>query len=162
MFKYDPKLLTVLCWLASAVSIFAQQPNTPHAGCVFPAGGRQGETFDVTVTGQFLGNVTNAYVSGSGVVATVVTNIRPLTQQQVTQLREQQQALQAKRNAAQQAARNGRGMAESPTNTWTAEDARMIAEIREKLALFQKRQANPVLGESVTLKIVIAPDAEPG
>ena len=38
-------------------------------GYVYPAGGRQGATFQVAVGGQFLDGVTNAYVSGAGVRA---------------------------------------------------------------------------------------------
>ncbi|MGA2557422.1 MAG: peptidase, partial [Verrucomicrobiota bacterium] len=45
---------------------------------------------------------------------------------------------------------------------FTAEDMKTLTEIREKLAQFQKRMANPVIGETVTLKITLAPDAEPG
>ncbi len=112
--------------------------------------------------GQYLGSVTNAYVSGSGVQAVVSEYIRPLTQQQINQLRMQQKELQDKRAAAQPARNGAPAVAGQPRPTWTAEDARLIAEIREKLAQFQKRMANPVIGETVTLKITIAPDAEPG
>ena len=39
---------------------------------------------------------------------------------------------------------------------------RTIAEIREKLALFQKRMVNPAIAETVTLKVTIATNAPPG
>ena len=97
----------------AGTALRAQQANTPHGAYVFPAGGRQGATFEVKVGGQFLANVTNAYISGDGVQAVVTDYDRPLTGAQLTQLREQQKALQDKRAAAQ-AARNGGAPAVSP------------------------------------------------
>jgi hypothetical protein len=178
--------LTLAVALAAATALRAQQATTPHGAYVFPAGGRQGDSFEVKVAGQYLANVTNAYVSGAGVQAVVADYDRPLTGAQLTQLREQQKALQDKRAAAQ-TARNGAAPAAAParpntntaapaqpaTNTaapgagqarpvWTVADMTALAEIRDKLLESQKRSANPVMAENVTLKITIAPDAEPG
>ena len=158
------------------MALHGQQATTPHLGYVFPAGGRQGASFDVKVGGQYLGAVSNAYVSGTGVQAVVADYDRPLTQAQIAQLREQQKALQDKRAAAQ-AARNGGARAAVPprgnTNTtapragearpvWTVADMTALAEIRDKLLQIQARAANPALADTVTVKITIAPDAEPG
>jgi hypothetical protein len=154
--------ILTLAVLSLAPALRAQQQFTPHVGYVFPAGGRQGASFEVRVGGQYLGNVTNACVSGAGVQAAVVEYIRPLTQQQVNDLRMQQKVLQDKRAAAQAARSGAPPVAGQPRPTWTAEDMKAIAEIRDKLAQFQKRMANPVIGETVTLRITIAPDAEPG
>jgi hypothetical protein len=179
-------ILTLAGALAAATALRGQQANTPHVAYVFPAGGRQGASFEVKVGGQYLANVTNAYISGAGVQAIVTDYDKPLTQAQLTQLREQQKTLQDKRAAAQ-AARNGGTPAPGParaganttaparlaTNsaapaagqprpTWTVADMTALAEIRDKLLLSQQKSANPVFAESVTLKITIAPDAEPG
>ena len=179
-------ILTLAGTLAAATALRAQQANTPHGAYVFPAGGQQGASFEVKVGGQFLANVTNAYISGDGVQAVVTDYDRPLTGAQLTQLREQQKALQDKRAAAQ-AARNGGAPAAVPprpnTNAnapaqpatsnaapaaapprpvWTAADMTALAEIRDKILLSQQKSANPVFAESVTLKITIAPDAAPG
>ena len=145
-------ILTILVALAAATALQGQQQFTPHIGYVFPAGGRQGATFLVKVGGQYLGNATNAYVSGAGIQAVVVDYVRPLTQQQINQFREKLKELQDKRAAARQA---GGGDA-------VTEDRRMIAEIREKIAQSQKKMANPVIAEVVTLKIAISSNAEPG
>ena len=154
--------MTLAGLLAFAAALRGQQPNTPHAAYVFPAGGRQGASFEVKVGGQYLANITNAYISGDGVQAVVTNYDRPLTQQQVNQLRQQQKELQDKRTAAQ-AARNGTAPAAGKTNApWTAADMKSLAEIRDKLALSQKRSANPSYAEIVTLQVTIAPDAEPG
>jgi hypothetical protein len=155
-------ILTLICVLAMATALRGQQPVTPHVGYVFPAGGRQGATIEVKVGGQYLGSITNAYISGVGVQAVVTNYVRPLTQQQVNQLRQQQKELQDKRAAAQLARNGAPPVAGQTRPTWTAEDMRMIAEIREKLAQFQKRSANPAISEFVTLSVTMAPDAEPG
>ena len=54
-------------WLAGAA--FAQQGG-PHLAYVYPAGGKVGTTFQITVGGQFLAAVSNAFITGPGVTAT--------------------------------------------------------------------------------------------
>ena len=112
--------------------------------------------------GSIWANVTNAYVSGDGVQAVVTDYDRPLTQQQVNQLRQQQKELQDKRAAAKLPGTAPRPPRGKPTPAWTAAGREELAEIRDKLALFQKRSANPAIAETITLKITIAPNAEPG
>jgi hypothetical protein len=144
-----------------ALSAFAQP--TPHAGYVYPAGGRQGTTFTVKLGGQFLDGATNAYVSGSGVKVTVLEHTRPLTPMQANNLREQLRALQEKRQAVNAARRRGASGSLSATNAvWTAEDEKALAEIRKKLAGFQRRPPNPAIAETVLLQVTMTPDAEPG
>jgi hypothetical protein len=63
----------VLLWpLFFVGSTRAQQQTTPHLGYAYPAGGRQGSTFQVKVGGQFLDGLTNCYITGVGVRAAVV------------------------------------------------------------------------------------------
>ena len=104
--------------------------------------------------GQLLDGVTNAWVSGAGVQVAVVDYNKPLTPQQANALREQLRELQAKRRGS-----GGQG---STNATWTAADNKMLAEIRQKLATFQRRQPNPAIAETATLRVTLAPDAEPG
>ncbi len=134
-------------------SVRAQLPSTPHIGYVYPAGGRQGTTFQVKVGGQLLDGVTNAYVSGTGVQAVVVDFAKPLTPQQANALRERMRELQAKRQGKDLGSTNA---------SWTTVDAKLLAEIRQKLAAFQRRPPNPAIAETATLRITVAPDAEPG
>ena len=61
MTKLAPALLAATLSLALAAS--AQPP--PHIGYVYPAGGRQGTSFAVTLGGQSLDGVTNVFVSGA-------------------------------------------------------------------------------------------------
>ena len=79
-------LLLLALWLGCVLPVAAQQPNSPHIGYVYPAGGRQGTTFQVKVGGQFLDGATNAYVTGTGIRATVLDYTKPLTPQQANAL----------------------------------------------------------------------------
>jgi hypothetical protein len=124
-------------------AVQAQQFN-PRIGYVYPAGGRQGTTFQVTVGGQYLVNTANAYVSGAGVQAEVVEYNRPLTQKEFTDLREKLQELQQQKEK-------------------DAATLKEIADIRNKILKNPpNRQGNPAIAETVTLKVTMAADAEPG
>jgi len=78
--------------LSLSVATAWGQVNTrePHIGYLYPAGGQQGTTIQITAGGQFLGGATDVYVSGEGVRASVIKYIRPLRNLQ----REQRQLLQ--------------------------------------------------------------------
>src|ERR1019366_3961586 len=119
------------------LSALAQQQQMPHAGYVYPAGGRQGTTFEITVGGQFLDGAKSASVSGAGVQATVVDHFKPLTPAQAAQLRDQAKELSEK---------------PSPT----AEDRQKIAEIRAKLLAFVRRPTTPAIAETVRVQIALA------
>jgi hypothetical protein len=155
-------ILALTIFLAVTPAAFGQ--NGPHIGYVYPAGGRQGTSFQAVVGGQILNGATNAYVSGRGVQAAVLEYTKPLTQKEVNELRQKLKELQDKRAAAQ-TNRNEYVPAEARASTnavWTAEDQTMIRDIREKLAASQKRQANPAIAETVALRITLAANAELG
>ena len=127
---------------AAMPAVQAQQ-NTPHLGFVLPAGGRQGTTFQVEVGGQFLPNVTDVYISGSGVNARTIESTRPMNPMMATQLRDRLQELQ-----------------KLPMDPAVQKE---MTDIRVKLLIFNNtRLINPVLAENVSLEITIAPDAAPG
>ena len=174
--------------IASATRLGGAQQFTPHIGYVYPAGGRQGSTFEVTIGGQYLDGVTNAFVSGAGVQAAVVEHVKPITQQQFNQLRDKLKELMDKKAAAAKQAKGispalrpaplpgGQAPAERPAGTsppqgeakpsanvtWTPEDDKAIEEIRKKIATFVRRPASPAIAENVTLQVTVAPDAAPG
>jgi len=133
-------MLAVLSAVAPAV--LAQQ-NPPHAGYAYPAGGRQGDTFRVTIGGQFIERTTNVYVSGRGIQAKVVECIKPLTPKQVNDLRERLDELRK-------------------TKPKDPEIVKEIVGIRDKLNDLQNKRANPVLADKVILQCTIASDAELG
>jgi hypothetical protein len=129
--------------------------NTPHLGYVYPAGGRQGSTFQVVAGGQFLVNATNAYISGAGVRAKVIEYNRPLNQKEFGDLRDRLKALQDKRQAARREPNS--------TNTWTAADEKEIIEIRDRIAKNPpNRQGNPAIAETVIVQVTLATNADPG
>ncbi|HWH68053.1 MAG TPA: hypothetical protein VNT26_01600, partial [Candidatus Sulfotelmatobacter sp.] len=135
----------------------------PHLGYVYPAGGRQGTTFQVVLGGQSLLSATNAFVSGSGVQTKVIEYTRPLTQKEFNELRDKLRELQEKRVAVSRGSRRRSGQAGSTNQVWTAADDRMVEEIRKKLATFVPRtQINPAIAETTILQVTMAADAEPG
>ena len=68
----------VLILLSATISAAQAQQNPPHIGYVYPAGGRQGDAFQVTFGGQYLDREANAIISGSGIQATLVEHSKPL------------------------------------------------------------------------------------
>lgn len=146
-------MAVLLACLTLTSAAFAQQ-NTPRIGYAFPAGGRQGTTFEVTVGGQYLDGVSDAYLSGEGVRVTVGEHFKPLTAQQVQLLRDRLEELQDKRKAA--ASRS------ATRPTWTDDDDKELAEIRQKLATYVRRPSSPAISESVTLQVTISATAPPG
>jgi hypothetical protein len=129
-------------FVIAGARVASAQQNAPHIGYVYPAGGRQGDTFQVTVGGQYLASTDKAYISGGGVQVKNVESIKLLTPKEVEELRGKIQELQKK-----------------PKDPAIVKE---IAEIRKKLDDVQKRRANPVLGERVIVQVKIAADAEPG
>jgi hypothetical protein len=164
LWAFSFKLSCLALAIVFAASAAQAQQNAPRIGYTYPAGGRQGTSFQVVVGGQYLNSATNALVSGTGVLAKIIAYTRPLTAKEANDLREKLKSLQEKRMAAQNN-RRGALQAEAPTSTnvtWTSEDQRMALEIRTKLASFgPNRQQNPAIAENVILQITIAPDANP-
>jgi len=134
----------------------------PRIGYVYPAGGRQGTTFNVTVGGQFLEGVTEAQFFGEGISARVVDYIRPTNQKEDDELKAEMEKLQEKRRLARSPATVVGGSPEAPKPVWTPEDDARVAELRVKLAYRMNRQTAPAICEAVKLEVTIAPSAEPG
>jgi hypothetical protein len=133
-----------LLWLAIGSSALAQ--GDPHIGYVYPAGGRQGTTFQVTVGGRYL-NTTAVYFSGTGVSATILKQERQVTPTAQKELRETLNKIQEKWQ---------QGEPVTPVEVRTAED------IKQQLANFGRRLTNPSLGEFITLQVTVTRIAAPG
>ncbi|MBI5687047.1 MAG: PPC domain-containing protein [Verrucomicrobia bacterium] len=141
------------------------QQFTPHIGYVYPAGGKQGSSFELTLGGQYLDGVTNAFVTGSGISATVISYVKPITIQQFNDLRERLTELMKKKMAGSRPmfGRFGkRGSDSSTKSSWTSEDDKELDDIRKKIANFVRKPANPAIVETVTVKVSVSADAEPG
>ena len=150
--KLAPALSAALLLVFAAAQA---QSNSPHIGYVYPAGGRQGTTFEVKVGGQFLEGVTNAFVTGGGVEAVITHFNRPMPQGQFNNLRDKLQELREKRLAAR------RG--DNPTNTWTTADEKEMASIQEKI--FKNppnRTATQAIADVATVRVSMATNATPG
>jgi hypothetical protein len=146
------KIIHILSlFLLLGPAAFAQQ--APHLAYVYPAGGKTGAVFQVTVGGQNLLTASNAYVSGPGVTATVLDRTRPMNQKDFNDLRDRLKALREKLQASRQGG----------TNVWTGADATERDEVRAKILRNPPNRTAPAaMLDSVTLRIAIAADAPPG
>lgn len=143
--------LVLGAFLVSFPATSRAQP-TPHIGYVFPAGGRQGATAEVTVGGQFLDGVTNAFVTGAGVRAEVIEFNKPMPQGQFNQLRDKIRELQDRKQAARREPNS--------TNTWSAVDEKEMASLREKILKNPpNRQGTPAIAETVRVRVLLATNA---
>ena len=135
------------------------QQFAPRIGFVYPAGGRQGTTFQVAIGGQFLDGSADVHFSGAGVRAKVLEHTKPLSVKEAGLLKDRLKELMDKRMATMRP-----GGSKSTTRpAWTEADDKEIAEIRKKLSTFvPKNQINPALVETVVIEVTIAADAEPG
>ncbi|HUC86434.1 MAG TPA: hypothetical protein VL970_14665 [Candidatus Acidoferrales bacterium] len=150
-------ILAFLAGCGFACTAFAQQ-GAPHLAYVYPAGGKVGTTFQITVGGQALMTVSNAVVSGPGITGTVLDHNRPMPQKDFNELRDRLRALQEKFQAARRA-----HFAAAGTNAWTESDATEREELRAKILHNPpNRTANPAMIDTVTVKISIDAAAEPG
>ena len=145
----------IALFLLLAGPAFAQQGG-PHLAYVYPAGGKVGTTFQITVGGQFLQTVSNAFITGPGITATVLDHHRPMNQKDFNDLRDRLKALQDKWQA------NRRGNP-GTNGVWSAADAVEREQIREKILKNPpNRTANPAMIDTVVIKLSIAADAITG
>jgi hypothetical protein len=155
--------------LSAAVSGAWAQDRIPNVGYIYPAGGRVGSSFEVTVGGQHLQGVTDVYVSGRGVKAEVVKYVKPLSRKQINELRKKLAMLQkALPASARRKPYRLRFVSIAPKfNAFAKEmglkdmDLKTYFELMKKLK-DPKRQPNAQIAELVTLRIKISSDAEPG
>ncbi|MBN1908271.1 MAG: PPC domain-containing protein [Pirellulales bacterium] len=184
-------VLALIVVVMAASDAWAQRwkppAKPPQIGYVFPAGGRQGTQFEVVVGGQFLEDVKKTILSGQGVEATLVKYERPLTQREINQLREKfdeaRKRLQemqkeddkdkkkkGNENQGKKGAKKGGGgqLKDLARIALIAQEMGVTAEeIRAFREFFQrrndpKRQLNPQIAETVTLRVTIAADASLG
>lgn len=158
--RFTPLLAGLLA--ALSVAHAQQRGNNPRIGYAYPAGGQQGMTFAVELGGQWLVGVTNAFVSGNGVHATVVGHEGLIPPKELNELRDKLAILQARRQVM-------RGNPRPPIlSNYTGKielnvaDLKLLDDIRRKLDNFQKRRQIPALSENVILRVHIEPDAAPG
>jgi hypothetical protein len=134
-------------------------------GYVYPAGGKQGTTFQIIAGGQNLEGVTNVFVSGAGARGVVVDFNRPMSQGQFNNLRDELKELTDKRMAANKTKfkRGSSGGASAANTSWTATDERKFEELRAKIMKNPpNRNANPAISDVATIQVTLDADAAPG
>ncbi len=151
---------------AAAIAAGARARRGPAIGYVYPAGGRQGTTFEVALAGRFLDGVTDVVVSGEGVQATLIEHVKPLNGKQINLLRDKLKELQQKVKPVKKGKGKGVDETETAGEPETEIDLETLekemAEIKEKLANPKNRnRENPQLSEDVILRVKVAEDAEP-
>ncbi len=149
---------TTARWLVIFLAALAAIP-TAHGqkaariGYVYPAGGRQGTTFEVTIGGQGLTGANEVHFSGRGIQATVISHERPLTPKETELMRQKIAQLEEEsRNYTSTSAKEkSGGMSDE------------IAALKDKIAFFGNgRPFNVAIAENVTLRVTMAPDATLG
>src|SRR5689334_7632034 len=78
MRSLNARLLLLAAMLYTLPALGQEARRDPHIGYAYPAGGKQGTTFQVLVGGQNLNGVREVHVSGTGVKATVIKSFRAL------------------------------------------------------------------------------------
>jgi hypothetical protein len=174
-------MLALALAFVCATPIYAQQ-GVPHAAYVYPAGGKVGTTFEVTIGGQFLNGAREVVVSGKGIQAEITGFAASLPPAQMQAMRDELQKIvqshggvPGRPNAQQQAnvnpqqpafGKNGKQRPQAPPpaqiTPWTPADAERARELRTKIAESQRRQQSPSLSQAATLRVTIAPDAPLG
>ncbi|MFA7005078.1 MAG: PPC domain-containing protein, partial [Verrucomicrobiia bacterium] len=129
-------LVAVLAFTSGA------QAQHPYIGFVYPAGGQQGQTFQVTLGGQFLDGVDTAIVSGEGVKVKIVEYNRRLSPQDIMLLREQLDDL--KKGASKD-----------------AETKQLIAKLEKRIADYVLRPQSVAISNIVVAEVTVASDAKP-
>ena len=146
----------------------ARAQKDPHIGYLYPAGGQQGTTVEVTVGGQYLNGVADVYVFGEGIWATVVKHTKPPTRREMSDMRMTFRELQKQVRQEKAKRRKGRkpgkpGLVASGTDStdWLMASEKQIADMR-RMYFNPRKQPNPQIAETVLLQVTVAPDAEPG
>ncbi len=169
VFSFQLFVSLVIAPAALAAMPGARAQREPHIGYVYPAGGRQGATFQAAIGGQYLDGVSGVDIGGGGVQATVIEHVKPLNGKEINLLRDRLKDLQEMMNPTKQDrwegdTGGGANVTASPDpNMDRAALQKEMAEIKKKLANPKNRNRdNPQLSEDVTLNVSVAPDAEPG
>ncbi len=158
-------------WLAAVLVIApaARAQRNPDIGYVYPAGGQQGTTFQVAISGQYLDGATDVVISGGGIKGTVLEHVKPLNGKQIALLRDRLKELQEMISSEKPDEPNSAAIADAnaAVNPQPKIDKEAMQkemdEIKKQLANPKNRNRdNPQLAEDVTIRVVVAADAEPG
>lgn len=166
-------LLTALA-LACATA-WAAKGRDPYAGYIYPAGGKQGTSFQATVGGQNLQGTKGTYSTGEGVRAVVVEYVRPIGKKQLSDVAAHLRVLLKARwtealrpgqaPSAEKVAEQRKALDPLPDHPWVRDlEKKSLDELEALRAkLFDpKIQPNAQIGEWVVLNVTIDTGAAPG
>ena len=162
-----PTILTLLI-ISIQLTNAAPAKRVPHIGYLYPAGGQQSTVFQINAGGQFLRGITNVYISGEGVTASVTRHIMPLKKKEERAVRKHFREMQRQHRAIKQGKEppaTPEDMPERPDHPWLAGMDEMDMQELKKLQnkIFDpKKQPNAQIGEVVEIKVFIANNAKPG
>jgi len=154
--------LGLTCLLAIASPALAQR--APRIGYVYPAGGQQGQSFEVTLGGQFLDGASDVVVSGNGVRAKVVEHKKPMSPKKANKLRQQLRQLQTRIKKLRDQKKNPNDAAIVKMAQGIGIKVDSLAEIMElrRMILMPKNLLSPQLAEQVRLRVTLSENVEPG
>ncbi|MBM3860682.1 MAG: hypothetical protein FJ395_13670 [Verrucomicrobia bacterium] len=137
--------------------------SRPYIGYVYPAGGKQGTTFEVKLGGQNLNDVNGVLVTGNGVSARVVEYCFPLGNRESGWL--SRQLADLKKSLPKASSKKKKTKGESTSSTPTAVDpatTNLIARLEKLLREDMRFPACAAFRSVVFIEVTIAPDAPPG
>ncbi|MEW6744664.1 MAG: hypothetical protein AB1486_18060 [Planctomycetota bacterium] len=171
--KVSPSGVTLVVAVLLAAAPVAGAQRNPRIGYVYPAGGQQGTTLEVTVGGQYLEGVSEAFISGEGVRAVVIEHLDPITPEDLKKLRQSLIELRKRNLGTEGNSEQGEAeqsepdeAADAATLIWrginlAALNREQIADLRKKF-LDLRKQPNPQIGETVRLGVTLDPLSPPG
>lgn len=140
-------LISLLASAALALSPFcentAEAQQRPYIGFAYPAGGKQGTTFQVTAGGQYLEGINKIHISGEGVETKLIEYNRHLSPQDIMLLREQLDELKKSKSK-------------------DSETQILIAKLEKRIREYVLRPASVSISNMVIAEIKIADNAKPG
>ena len=175
--KFGKIVFALLILLLASTKANAQVEKTPHAGYIFPAGGKRGSTIRVVVGGQFLKKIRSAEVTGKNISIKVVDHLRGM---HISQHREMDYILKDKlsseRKQQGRPARNkrkrkydkdverialpkGYPLFDFYQQTDSKTMKKILKELRHPTVYLQRKIA---IAERIVLEITIGKDAELG
>lgn len=160
-------LLSVVVLVVLALPARAQV--RPYIGYAYPAGGRQGATFQVRIGGQNMDGVNSAIVSGTGVTAKIIEYHRRLNNQEQGLITEQLRELKQSKDQPS---------ATPPPSTMTMETMSMMEQAsatvagssKDTLSARLERRINDYvqlpacqsIAAVLLIEVTVAPGAPPG
>lgn len=151
--------------LSLLVSIVDAAP--PRIGYIYPAGGGEGTTFEMEFGGQYLGEPIGAIVSGEGVTFEILEHDKLPAAQMISDFRDKLRTIEPGLKALEQGPEVAASDILPAIRTLlssvelTEKKVRQIDEYtRERND--PKRQLNSQIGETVRVRVTVAPGAEIG